>query len=126
MRGVPDHSQEPPSLPTSVAVTVSLPTFVPKEPISDGLAALGREVLDMVPRTQRGSLAAYRKAASDLSAILARDRGAAETQDSVLRRLADQVAGGHHDRLTGPSMITRASRRPIQEKMGYLSPSAHQ
>jgi hypothetical protein len=34
------------------------------------LAALGREVLDLVPRKQRASLAAYRQAATDLSAIL--------------------------------------------------------
>jgi hypothetical protein len=70
MRGVPDHSQESPSVPTSVTVPASPPTFVPKEPLSAGLAALGQEVLDMVPRKQRDSLAAYRQAASDLSAIL--------------------------------------------------------
>jgi hypothetical protein len=69
MRGVPDYSQESCSLPAST-VPAFPPTFVPKEPLSEGLAALGREVLDMVPRKQRDSLAAYRQAASDLSAIL--------------------------------------------------------
>jgi hypothetical protein len=70
MRGVPDHSKEQPPLPTAVTVPVRPPTVIPKAPISDGLAALGREVLDMVPRKQRGSLQAYRQAANDLSAIL--------------------------------------------------------
>ena len=38
--------------------------------LPEALAALGREVLELVPRTQRASLAAYRQAANDLSAIL--------------------------------------------------------
>ena len=46
------------------------PTVTPKAPLPAALAALGREVLDLVPRKQRASLAAYRQAARDLSAIL--------------------------------------------------------
>ena len=41
-----------------------------KDPIPEDLAALGREVLELVPRKQRGSRDAYRQAAHDLSAIL--------------------------------------------------------
>jgi hypothetical protein len=70
MRGVPDHSKEQPALPTSATVTVAHPTLIPSEPIPEALAELGREVLDLVPRKQRGSLEAYRQAANDLSAIL--------------------------------------------------------
>jgi hypothetical protein len=74
MRGIPDsnkeqHSnEEQPDAP--LAFAVSAPTLIPKAPLSAGLAALGREVLDLVPRKQRDSLAAYRQAARDLSAIL--------------------------------------------------------
>ena len=71
MRGVPDHSSERPSLPESLSVPVASPAVVPKAPLSAELAALGQEVLALVPRDQRGSLAAYRQAASDLSAVLA-------------------------------------------------------
>jgi transposase InsO family protein len=70
MRGVPDHSKEQPSDSPSITVTVLPPTLIPKSSIPDRLAELGREVLDMVPRKQRGSLEAYRQAAHDLSAIL--------------------------------------------------------
>ena len=70
MRGVPDHSPEQPAVPTSDPVPVCAPTVTPKEPLPAALAALGREVLELVPRKQRGSLDAYRQAASDLSAIL--------------------------------------------------------
>jgi hypothetical protein len=70
MRGVPDHSQEQPSLPESVSVPVASAILSPKEPIPENLAALGREVLELVPRKQRGSLDAYRQAANALSRIL--------------------------------------------------------
>ena len=70
MRGVPDHSPEQPAVPTSDTILVRPPDVTPKAPLPEALAALGRGVLDLVPRKQRGSLAAYRQAASDLSAIL--------------------------------------------------------
>ena len=70
MRGVPDHSKEQPSLSTPVIVPVCPSTVSPKESNLGGVAALGREVRELVPRKQRGSLDAYRQAASDLSAIL--------------------------------------------------------
>lgn len=70
MRGVPDHSPEQASVPAPVTVPVCAPAVTPKEPLPETLAALGREVLELVPRKQRGSLAAYRQAASDHSAIL--------------------------------------------------------
>jgi hypothetical protein len=54
------------TLPLSVAA----PTLTLKDPIPEDLAALGREVLELVPRKQRGSLDAYRQAANGLSAIL--------------------------------------------------------
>ena len=71
MRGAPDHSQEPPVASPTVSVPVASPTVVPTTPLSVELAALGQEVLDLVPRDQRGTLAAYRQAARDLSAVLA-------------------------------------------------------
>ena len=73
MRGVPDHSkdQHQNPQPVSSTFTVAIPSaFTPKEPLAENLAALGREVLDLVPRKQRTSLQAYRQAAEDLSAIL--------------------------------------------------------
>jgi hypothetical protein len=70
MRGVPDHSPEQPAVPTSDTILVRPPDVTPKAPLPEALAALGREVLELVPRKQRGSLEAYRQAASDLSAIL--------------------------------------------------------
>ncbi len=70
MRGVPDHSPEQPAVPTSDTILVRPPAVIPKTPLPETLVALGREVLELVPRKQRGSLAAYRQAASDLSAIL--------------------------------------------------------
>ncbi len=70
MRGIPDHSPEKPSTPTSDTLVVCAPAVIPKAPLPEALAALGREVLDLVPRTQRASLATYRQAARDLSAIL--------------------------------------------------------
>jgi hypothetical protein len=70
MRGVPDHSDEQPSVPASVPVPVCPPAFTPKEPLPEALAALGREVLELVPRKQWGSLDAYRQAAHDLSRML--------------------------------------------------------
>ena len=70
MRGVPDHSPEQPAVPTSDTILACAPTVTPKAPLPEALAALGREVLDLVPRKQRASLAAYRQAATDLSAIL--------------------------------------------------------
>ena len=70
MRGVPDHSPEQPAVPASNTILVRPPDVTPKAPLPEALAALGREVLELVSRKQRGSLAAYRQAASDLSAIL--------------------------------------------------------
>ncbi len=70
MRGVPDHSPEQPAVPTSDAISVCAPSVMPKDPLPEALAALGREVLELVPRKQRDSLAADRQAARDLSAIL--------------------------------------------------------
>jgi hypothetical protein len=70
MRSVPYHSPEQPAVPTSDTLLVRPPAVSPKQPLPEALAALGREVLDFVPRKQRDSLAAYRQAARDLSAIL--------------------------------------------------------
>lgn len=70
MRGVPDHNPEQPAVPSPVAVPVCAPAVTPKAPLPEALAALGHEVLELVPRKQRAALAAYRQAASDLSAIL--------------------------------------------------------
>ena len=70
MRGIPDHSPEQPAVPASDTILVRAPAVTPKTPLPEALAALGREVLDLIPRKQRASLAAYRQAASDLSAIL--------------------------------------------------------
>ena len=69
MRGAPDHSNEKPCSPSAVTVVLQ-PALIPREPIPEGLAELGREVLEMVPRKLRGSLEAYRQAANNLSAIL--------------------------------------------------------
>jgi hypothetical protein len=68
MRGVPDHSKEEPC--PSPEIAVAHPNLIPSKPIPEKLAALGREVLDMVPRQLRGSPEAYRQAASDLCAML--------------------------------------------------------
>jgi hypothetical protein len=68
------------------------------EPLPEALAALGREVLDSVPRKQRDSLAAYRQAARDLSAIL-RVTGVRRTPKTLyyaalrVKWLADNTAG---------------------------------
>ena len=70
MRGIPDHSPEQSPVPTSDTILVRPPAVIPKTPLPEALAALGREVLDLVPRKPQPSLAAYRQAASDLSAIL--------------------------------------------------------
>ena len=70
MRGIPDHSPEKPSTPTSDTLLVCAPSVTPKAPLPEALAALGREVLGLVPRKPQPSLAAYREAASNLSAIL--------------------------------------------------------
>jgi hypothetical protein len=70
MRGIPDHSPEQPAVPTSDTIVVRPPELTPKTPLPEALAALGREVLDLVPHKPQPSLAAYRQAASDLSAIL--------------------------------------------------------
>jgi hypothetical protein len=70
MRGIPDHSPEQPAVPTSDTILVRPPAVTPKAPLPEALAALGREVLDLVPRKPQPSLQAYRQAASDLSAIL--------------------------------------------------------
>ena len=70
MRGIPDHSPEQSPVPASDTIPVRPPAVTPKVALPEALAALGREVLDLIPRKQRASLAAYRQAASDLSAIL--------------------------------------------------------
>jgi len=70
MRGIPDHSPEQSPVPTSDTILVRPPALTPKAPLPEALAALGREVLDLVPRKPQPSLAAYRQAANDLSAIL--------------------------------------------------------
>ena len=59
MRGVPDHSKEEPC--ASPEITVAHPNLIPSKPIPERLAALGRELLEMVPRKQRGSLESYRR-----------------------------------------------------------------
>jgi hypothetical protein len=68
MRGVPDHSPEQPCLPSLSSAPPGSLTL--KEPIPEELAALGEEVLDLVPRKERGSLEAYRRAAHALSRML--------------------------------------------------------
>ena len=70
MRGIPDHSPEQSPVPTSNTILVRPPDVTPKAPLPEALAALGREVLDLVPRKPEPSLAAYRQAASDLSTVL--------------------------------------------------------
>ncbi len=68
---MPSMSDAPDDLAdATLLLPVATPTLTLKEPMPAALAALGREVLDMVPRKQRGSLDAYRQAANDLSAIL--------------------------------------------------------
>lgn len=69
MRSAPESNNEQPIANTS-SLLVAAPTCVPKTPVPEALATLGREVLDLVPRKQRASLAAYRQAAHDLSEIL--------------------------------------------------------
>jgi hypothetical protein len=54
-----------PSLPEA-----SPGVLVLKEPIPEELIALGREVLELVPRKQGASLEVYRRAADDLSQVL--------------------------------------------------------
>ena len=68
MRGVPNPHNDQSCVPSIPAVQPG--SFTLREPIPEDLAAFGREVLELVPRKQRGSLEAYRQAASDLSAIL--------------------------------------------------------
>ncbi len=70
MRSVPDSNNDQPVADAAFSLPVASPTFTPKEPIPEGLAALGREVLELVPRKPQPSLESYRQAASDLSAIL--------------------------------------------------------
>ncbi len=68
MRGVPDHSNDQPCVPSLPLASPGSLTL--KEPIPEELAALGREVLEMVPRPERCWLAAYRRAANALSRML--------------------------------------------------------
>jgi|MudIll2142460700_1097286.scaffolds.fasta_scaffold290174_1 hypothetical protein len=69
MRGVPNPHNDQPSFPSLDVVQPG--TFIPRNPSPrTWLAALGREVLELLPRKQRGSLEAYRQAANDLSRIL--------------------------------------------------------
>jgi hypothetical protein len=70
MRSVPESNNDKPVADVSCALAVAAPTFTPKVPLPEALAALGREVLALVPRKPQPSLAAYHQAASDLSAIL--------------------------------------------------------
>jgi hypothetical protein len=70
MRSTPDSNNEQPVAAAPFSLSVVAPTLTLKEPIPEDLAALGREVLELVPRKQRGSLEAYRQAANDLSRIL--------------------------------------------------------
>ena len=70
MRSVPDSNNEQLVADESFALSTAVPTFTPTTPLPEALAALGREVLDLVPREPQPSLAAYRPAAGDLSAIL--------------------------------------------------------
>ena len=70
MRSTPDSQNEQFVAEASVSLAVASPAFIPKTPLPETLAARGREVLDLVPRKQRASLAVYRQGASDLSAIL--------------------------------------------------------
>ncbi len=70
MHSVPDANHDQPVADEFCSLSVAAPPFTPKEPLPEALAALGREVLELVPRKQQGSLAAYRQAARDLSAIL--------------------------------------------------------
>lgn len=69
MRGIPDHSPEQP-FPRRTPSWCAHLRSPRRHPSPEALAALGREVLDLVPRKQRALLAAYRQAANDLSAIL--------------------------------------------------------
>ena len=70
MRGVPNPRNDQPQsgVPSLLVVVPGSLTLI--EPMPEELAALGREMLEMVPRKQRGSLAAYRQAANDLSRML--------------------------------------------------------
>jgi hypothetical protein len=68
MRGVPNPQNDQPCVPSFPAVQPGSLTL--KEPIPEDLAALGREVLELVPRKERASLHAYRQAANALSPIL--------------------------------------------------------
>jgi hypothetical protein len=68
MRGVPNPHNDQPCVPSFPAVHPG--SLILKEPIPEDLAALGREVLELVPRKLRGSPDADRQAAHDLSAIL--------------------------------------------------------
>jgi hypothetical protein len=70
MRSTPDSNNEQPVADAADTLPVASPAFIPKTPIPAPLAALGREVLAMVPRKQRGSLEAYRQAANALSRML--------------------------------------------------------
>lgn len=67
MRGVPNPPNNQPQPGVSLLLVAAPGSLMLKEPIPEELAALGREVLEMVPRKERGSLDAYRQAASDLS-----------------------------------------------------------
>ena len=67
MRGVPNSPNDQPCVPSFPAVHPGSLTL--REPIPEALAALGQEVLELVPRKLRGSPDADRQAAHDLSAI---------------------------------------------------------
>ena len=68
MRGIPDHSNQQPALPS---LSAALPaTLTLKEKISDEWAGLGQEVVDMVLCRGLYSLESYRRAAKDLCNVL--------------------------------------------------------
>jgi hypothetical protein len=68
MRGVANPHNDQPCFPSLHAAHSGSLTL--KEPIPEDLAALGQEVVELVPRKQRGSLDAFRQAANALSCIL--------------------------------------------------------
>ena len=68
MRGVPNPHNDQPCVPSCPVVHPGPLTL--KEPIPEDLAALGREVLELVPRKPQPALEVYRQAATALSAIL--------------------------------------------------------
>jgi hypothetical protein len=67
---MPDSNNDQPVSDVSLSLAVACPTFTPRTRIPAELAALGREVLELVPRKPQPSLEAYRVAAHNLSRVL--------------------------------------------------------